>query len=145
MSDNPREVAREFSEAIADESLMISDVSYGDDVVFCMEAPGVQAINEAITISSTDSSLLLGRSINSSNSDLMDVTPSITNDIDASNFSMAFGEVKEIDDLWDSAKSRSGKRFEKSTGLNYIKNGRFEMKPVSLMSNRQFIRKIDHS
>ena len=125
MSDNPSEVAREVSEALADDSMVLTDASFGDDVVFCMEAPNVQAINEAITISSNDSSFLLGRSVNSSNGDVMDITASITNDVDASNGS------GETEDLWNNAKARSGKRFEKSSGLNYIKSGRFDMKPVS--------------
>ena len=107
---------------MADESVIIMDTSYGDDVVFCLEADKA----EAITISSNDSSLLKS-SFNSSSSDVMEITPSIT-DLDASNMSLTIGEAN---DRWEDARSRSGKRFEKATGLSHIKTGRFELKPVS--------------
>ena len=123
MSDNPNEVARDYEEVMAEESVIMMDTSYGDDVVFCLEADK----SEVITISSNDSSLLKS-SFNSSNSDVMDITPSIT-DYDASNMSLTIGEA---DNRWEDARARSGKRFEKATGLSHIRTGRFELKPVGI-------------
>ena len=133
MSDSRREVERDYNNSVGDRSFDISyETSFGDDVVFCVNDPIVvsstEIVNqEPITISSTETSMV-SKDDSQVTEDSMEITDSISEISGATTFGKSFDEA---DDRWSDARSRSGKRFERGTGLVYIKNGRFELKPVS--------------